>query len=55
MAGTEDKAVAVEPAGLGGIVAQGLAEEDCADLRAPERQPEVARLAGDHGIHGEAA
>ena len=37
MAGTQNEAVAIEPAGIFRIVAQGGAEEDRTDLRAPER------------------
>jgi hypothetical protein len=51
----EDKTVAVEPFGLGGIIAEIAAEEHRADLRGAEGQAEVAGIALVDGIDGEAA
>ena len=53
MARREHEAVAVEPFGMVRAVFQGMPEEHRADFRAAERQPEVAALAGVHGIHGQ--
>ena len=55
MPGTEDEAVAIEPARFLGIVAKGMSEEDGTDVGAAEREAEVAGGAGVNGIHGEAA
>lgn len=55
MTSREDETVAVQPARLIGMIMEGVAEENGADLRATERQAEMPGLAGVHGIHGEAA
>jgi hypothetical protein len=54
VAGREDEAVAVEPAGILGIVHQRIAIEHGADLGGAERQAEMAGGGFVHGIHGEA-
>src|SRR5665213_1936058 len=54
MAGREDKPVAIYPARLLGIMHQRMAVEHGADLRAAQRQAEVAGRAGVDCVDGEA-
>ena len=55
VAGGQDEAVAVDPGGRGGVVAEEVAVEHGADLGGAEGQAEVTGMAGGHGVHGEAA
>ena len=55
VAGGQHEAVAVEPAGLVGVVHQRMAVKHGADFRRPERQTEVAGGTFMNGIDGEAA
>jgi len=52
--GAEDEAIAVEPMGIGGVVGEGLAEENGTDFCATEGETEVTGVAGMNGVHGEA-
>lgn len=54
MAGREDKAVAVGPAGGVGVVRERVAVKHGADLSTAERETEVAGVAFMDGINGEA-
>jgi hypothetical protein len=51
----EDKPITVEPTGIGGIDLERMTEENGADVSRPERQTEVARLAGCDGVNGKTA
>ena len=55
VAGGEDEAVTVEPARALGVVDEGVAEKDGADLGGAERETEVTGGAGVDGVDGEAA
>jgi hypothetical protein len=55
MTGGEDKAVAIQPAGVFGVVGERIAKKDGADVRAAERQTEVSRGACMNGVDGEPA
>ena len=54
VAGRKDEAVAVDPGGGSGVVAEEVTVEHGADFGGAERQAEVSRVAGGDGIHGEA-
>ena len=54
VAGGEHEAVAVEPAGLGGIVREGVAVKGRADLGRAEREAQMPGRALVDGINGEA-
>ena len=51
---TEDETVAVEPLRLRGIVTQGVAEENRADLGTAQAQATATGSRGLNGVHGEA-
>lgn len=55
--GRQDEAVAVDPLGVAGVVAEAAlrAEEDGAHLGAAQREAQVARVSGGDGVHREAA
>ena len=55
MSGREYKAVAIEPTGLGCVVAEGVPKQDRTNLRTPQRQTKMPGRTGVDGIHGEAA
>ena len=55
MSGGEDEAVAGEPFGLVGVVAERRAEEGGPDFGAAEGEPEVAGGTFLDGVDGEAA
>ena len=52
VAGGENEAVTVEPAGLRGADVEQIAEQDGPDFGAPQRQAQVAGCAVVNGIHG---
>ena len=55
VAGGEDKAVAVQPARLGGVERHGSPEQRGANVGGSERKAEVAGFAFGDGIHGQSA
>lgn len=53
--GTENEAVAIDPAGFRGVEHQAFTKENGPNFGCPQREAEMARGAGVDGVHGEAA